>query len=875
MKKKYLVSVIIPIYNVEKYLEETIESVVNQTIGFENIQLILVNDGSPDNSEEICLKYKEKYPDNVVYVKQKNAGVSEARNNGIKEARGEFTTFLDSDDLWSLDSFEIMYKEYKKNPTISLFSCKMMFFDGKKGNHPLNYKYKENKIINILEDYEYPQLSSSSMFIKTSALMGRRYDKDIKYSEDNKFINEIIFDEQKMMMLKDPIYYYRKRSSGTSAIQGQTMNIDWYIVTPNQVYKELFELSKKKFGRVIKYIQYLVAYELTWRIRINTKFELSTEDRALYTDTLTSLIREIDDEVIASHRHLDIAKKMFLLKQKESDVKLNYVDDKVELLENLRRKKTLGYVIIDQIYTRNNKMIVYGKLDRKFVREEDFKIKQNRKELELEFYELTNDYNEETYNGETLHDYIGIKFEIGIGFNSKIEFFDKEEWLYPRFKKIASIFSEVLPRSYHHVGNRTIVLKEHKLYCHRRSLLKSFYYELRNEISLLKRKRYKALLARILTKMSRLWKRKELWFISDRVGKAGDNGEAFFKYMVQNHPEADVYFVLTKDSVDYEKMSKIGKVIDPNSNKYKLLFHQADYVVSSHAENYIVNPLGAGGKYIRDQYYFKYIFLQHGIVKDDLSSWLNVNTKKMDMFVTSTKMEYQSLLDCRYYFGDQVVKLTGCTRYDTLLKKQEMYEVQNKIMLSLTWRNSLASKVDKTTGERLYNEEFKNSDYFQFLNRLMTDERLQKVMKKRGYKLRFIPHPNVLCQLEDFPRNEYIEIEEENIDYQKEFCQNKLLITDYSSVFFDFGYLKKPVIYYQADREEFFDGQLYDKGYFEYETMGFGPVLEDYDQFIQTLIEMLEKDCQLDPKYEKVIDETFSLRDDKNCERVYQAIQEL
>ena len=57
-KKEYKISVIIPVYNVEKYLEETIESVVNQTIGFDNIQMILVNDGSPDNSEEICLKYK-------------------------------------------------------------------------------------------------------------------------------------------------------------------------------------------------------------------------------------------------------------------------------------------------------------------------------------------------------------------------------------------------------------------------------------------------------------------------------------------------------------------------------------------------------------------------------------------------------------------------------------------------------------------------------------------------------------------------------------------------------------------------------------------------------------------------------------------------
>ena len=81
---KFLINTIIPIYNVEEYLEEAIESVINQTIGFEkNIGLILVNDGSSDNSEKICLKYKEKYPNNILYIKQKNKGVSSARNNGL------------------------------------------------------------------------------------------------------------------------------------------------------------------------------------------------------------------------------------------------------------------------------------------------------------------------------------------------------------------------------------------------------------------------------------------------------------------------------------------------------------------------------------------------------------------------------------------------------------------------------------------------------------------------------------------------------------------------------------------------------------------------------------------------------------------------
>ena len=98
---KYQFSIIIPVYNVEQYLAETLESVINQTIGFEdNIQIILVNDGSPDNSESICLQYRDKYPDNIVYVKKENGGVSSARNEGIPYAEGKYVNFLDSDDCW-------------------------------------------------------------------------------------------------------------------------------------------------------------------------------------------------------------------------------------------------------------------------------------------------------------------------------------------------------------------------------------------------------------------------------------------------------------------------------------------------------------------------------------------------------------------------------------------------------------------------------------------------------------------------------------------------------------------------------------------------------------------------------------------------------
>lgn len=117
---KYLFSIVMAVYNVEQYLEEAIESVINQTLSFENhVQLILVNDGSPDNSEETCLKYKEMYPDNIVYIRKENGGVSSARNEGLKYVEGKYVNFLDSDDKLSLNALAEVFSFFELNESIS------------------------------------------------------------------------------------------------------------------------------------------------------------------------------------------------------------------------------------------------------------------------------------------------------------------------------------------------------------------------------------------------------------------------------------------------------------------------------------------------------------------------------------------------------------------------------------------------------------------------------------------------------------------------------------------------------------------------------------------------------------------------------------
>ncbi|MBP3897521.1 MAG: glycosyltransferase family 2 protein [Mogibacterium sp.] len=317
MNKNYRISVIIPVYNVQDYLEECLASEIGQTIGFECIQVILVNDGSPDGSAAICKKYAADYPENIIYVEQPNSGVAAARNMGLEHADGELITFLDGDDKWSEDSFETAYKAYTEHPDIPVFSCRMVFFDGESGDHQLNYKYEEDRIIDIREDYNFPQLSSSSVFIKADVARKYRFTEGLKYSEDFRYINEVLLEHPKMMVLKDPVYWYRRRPSGDSAIQKSVTDPDYYTYTCRQVYVYLFNRSKKLFGQVLRYIQFCVMYDLRWRLKIPlAETGLNNKERAEYFDLLVQLLHEIDDDIILEQKRIALALQLYALELK-------------------------------------------------------------------------------------------------------------------------------------------------------------------------------------------------------------------------------------------------------------------------------------------------------------------------------------------------------------------------------------------------------------------------------------------------------------------------------------------------------------------------------------------------------------------------------
>lgn len=197
-------------------------------------------------------------------------------------------------------------------------------------------------------------------------------------------------------------------------------------------------------------------------------------------------------------------------------------------------------------------------------------------------------------------------------------------------------------------------------------------------------------------------------------------------------------------------------------------------------------------------------------------------------------------------------------------------------MIMPAWRNYLVLPREKTF-ERKIADNFLEPEYFIKWLSLLNSNALEKLINDYNYTITFVPHFNMRDILNYLNIPNYIKIgyREDGESFQKYFQESDLMITDYTSAAFEMGYLKKPVIYYQFDENEFFNNHTYTKGYFDYKRDGFGPVVTTQEELLIELKNLVKNNCQVGEPYKSNIENTFAFRDGKCCERIYQAILEL
>jgi len=880
-----LLSVIIPVYNTEEYLEETIESVINQTLNFErHIQLILVNNASEDNSDVICKYYKSIYPNNIEYVVlENNKGPSGARNAGLKYAKGKYVNFLDSDDKWAPDALKKAINYLEKNETsIDLVACRIKHFDASKNWHVLDYKFKKNHICDIFLGVDHVQLSLCSTVIKRDAIRFE-LDETIHHAEDAKFLTQIILDKCKYGILSDSVFYYRKRSTGISLLQSTSKSSEWYFETPYKVYKYILDLSKELFGYAIPYVQYLCMYEIQWRLKTEINEEFNHDEKNKYKEIIAMLLQEIDDQIIMEQKNISNEYKIFCLHLKYEKLNNNYLIRNNKYYKNniclidFKSGKTLT---ITNLEIANGQLKMSGRInlpvDHKDI---TLYVQHNDVEISVKLVKAHDEtaiypFGEEYMRKSDFHVVLPlternkISFKIGYA-----EYKIKCGFWCGRFAKISNKMSN----SYYYADGYIARYSEQEITIENVTWFEEMRAEYNFQKEIFKKYGLKKLFYRVAGKCVALNKRlskKNIWLISDRLMSANDNGKKLYTYLKEKNVPQKLIFVLKKDSIDYFCMKKIGAIISPTSFFYKLYYLRANKQIAAYLDNPIVYPFSPDNDYIKDLLPDNLIYLQHGIIKDDFSVDQNRANKNIQRFVTSARTEKNSILNNPYGYLEENVLLTGLARHDML----ELNVTNNEkiILLAPTWRSKLEGTIwNSEEGVCGYNEKFIQSEYYKFYDSLINDDKLLECLKKNGYIIVLKLHPVIKIQSADFHLNNYVYLEQSDANSIESINKSNMVITDYSSIAFDFAYCKKSCIYTHFDKDVFYKQHGYNEGYFDYETMGFGPVCYDYESTVQAIIHAIENNCVMEDMYKERVDNFFAYRDGKNCERIYQEILKL
>lgn len=220
------------VYNVEPFIREAIDSVIAQDIGFQNIQLILVNDGSKDASGTICDEYAAKYPGNILVIHKENGGVSSARNAGLDCVSGEYVNFMDPDDKLKKNALSAAYRLFRESGDQTDVVCfPVHFFEARVGEHHLNYKFQQGtRVIDLQTEWDNPLVSSSAAMVRTASIGTLRFDTQLKVGEDLHLMQKILLKKNTLGVVQNTAYLYRIRSSGQdSALQRSQNNADRYL----------------------------------------------------------------------------------------------------------------------------------------------------------------------------------------------------------------------------------------------------------------------------------------------------------------------------------------------------------------------------------------------------------------------------------------------------------------------------------------------------------------------------------------------------------------------------------------------------------------------------------------------------------------------
>jgi len=354
----------------------------------------------------------------------------------------------------------------------------------------------------------------------------------------------------------------------------------------------------------------------------------------------------------------------------------------------------------------------------------------------------------------------------------------------------------------------------------------------------------------------RLLDRSNTSLVGERTYKAQDTGYAFFKHMRTKYPEKNIYYVIDKDSPERKNVEQYGNVLEYKSKEHIRRTILAKKVISSHHPDYLypIRTPTFKRKVKADK-----IFLQHGVM--GTKNMVGNYGKKAagfdtDFFIVSSDFEKEIIVNDFGYDSENVF-VTGLSRFDTLFKND--VEKKRQILIIPTWRDWIIT-----------DEVFFESEYYERYEKMINNKDLHGLATKYNFKIIFCLHPN-MQKFSTYFENDSVEvINQGEVDVQYLIKESALMITDYSSVGFDFSFLHKPVLYYQFDRSRFIGKR---PSHLDLDKDLPGEICYKEDQIFKLVEEYAKSGFKMKPKYEERADKFISHRDQNSSERIYHVIR--
>ncbi len=866
---RYKISVVIPVYNCEKYLENCIASIFKQTMNQDDFQIVFINDGSSDNGGEICEKAAKEHS-NITYFAKENGGVSSARNKGIDLAEGKYIMFLDADDSLGNKSLESIYSFFEKHYDETDLVTYSIDYINEKGDVSTHKRFdfmSHSGVYDINSDYNILQTTMNICIKNVSEKERLYFDESLSLGEDQMFIFSWLIKKQKLGFVKEAVYkYYRHSGSASSMFNNPYYCFEQYT----GFFNKLLNVYRDENGRPHRTAQAHVVYNLGWRITSDmlvSHADEETENKQF--EVLRKIVGEIDNSIICNSVYIDPYHVEFFMRLKNE--KFDYSVSKAALSVSSGNDLWFAQphaIVFNTLRVHNNRFYVSGYvkngvLDFNRIKLYYLDVKNEKHEVELQ------DTSFSCYKSKMPTNLFG-------GFDLEIELTEEENIRF--ILDINGTVVEPVPyfgfkcavnRAKETVANGGYVLSfeaKSKSF----SVKKGDPSQLavaRNAADIAVKAQSKP--AFIYRKLAqKLFEEKEIWLYCDREN-IFDNAYYQFINDFGKNDGVERYYIIDnlKDKSRYFNSKQKKYLVDFKSLKHKLLFLNCKKILTSFNSLSIFSPFnGLPLKWYSDITDYEIIYLQHGILHANLPLLYTKEKANVDKVVVSSEFEHENFKRI-YNFKENDLILCGMPRFDSIDTEKK---AQNRILFSPSWRmNLIGDYVDNK--RELYEEKFLKSEFYVQINEFLNSERLAEILEKNDLYLDFKNHPI----FRDYDK--YFEVKNSRINVtqdSREMQDYLAMITDYSSIVFDFAYLNRPIFYFVPDYEMFKAGitHSYSKLDLPLEE-GFGALTQTADELVEELERAIENGFESQEPY-KSRTESFFLYKDKGCrERLYKALK--